>query len=80
MTRNRRTGQLTIEKLAHDCLDVRFLRRKGFFADSGITIGPSLKWPPIARMRVARYAGCRYDRQAMQSSHRAGRLHFNAKS
>ena len=43
MTRNRtsneRDDQFTIEKLAHDCLDVRFLRREGFFADGGLTIG-----------------------------------------
>jgi hypothetical protein len=55
MTRNRRGARLTIEKLARDCLDVRFLRREGFFDDGWVTLGPSLKWPHIARMRIARY-------------------------
>ena len=55
MTRNSRAGQLTIERLTHDCLDVRFLRREGFFADGGVTVGATLKWPSIARMRIARY-------------------------
>jgi hypothetical protein len=54
VTRNQ-PDRLTIEKLAHDCLDVRALRRKGFFDDGWVTIGPSLKWPRIARLRIARY-------------------------
>jgi hypothetical protein len=41
--------------LARDCLDVRFLRRKGFFDDGLMTLGPSLKWPHIARIRIARF-------------------------
>ena len=55
MTRNRRGARLTLEKLFHDCLDVRFLRRKRFFDCGLVTLGPSLKWPHIARMRIARY-------------------------
>jgi hypothetical protein len=55
VTRNRRTDRFTVEKLAQDGLDVRFLRRMGFFADGWITIGATLKWPRIARMRIARY-------------------------
>jgi hypothetical protein len=35
---------------------VRFLRRKGFFDDGLATLGPSLKWPAIALMRIARYS------------------------
>jgi hypothetical protein len=62
VTRNRRTNvtrnmladQLTVEKLFHDCLDVRFLRRKGFFDCGSATLGPSLKWP-VPLMRIARY-------------------------
>jgi hypothetical protein len=46
--------QLTVEKLFHDCLDVRFLRRKGFFDCGSATLGPSLKWP-VPLMRIARY-------------------------
>ena len=55
MTRNRRADRLTVEKLFHECLDVRFLRKKGFFDDGWVTLGPTLKWPHIARMRIARY-------------------------
>jgi hypothetical protein len=55
VTSNRRTDQLTIEKLTHDCLDVRFLRRQGFFGDGWVTVGATLKWPRIAQMRIARY-------------------------
>jgi hypothetical protein len=55
MTRNRRADGLTVEKLFHDCLDVRFLRREGFFDDGLVTLGSSLKWPHVARMRIARY-------------------------
>jgi hypothetical protein len=50
-----RSKQTTIEKFAPNCLDVRFLRREGFFGEGWVTIGASLKWPRIARMRVARY-------------------------
>ena len=55
VTRNLPADRLTVEKLFHDCLDVRFLRRKGFFDDGLVTLGPNLKWPHIAHMRVARY-------------------------
>ena len=55
MARNPQPDQFTIEKLAHDCLDVRFLRREGFFDEGSVTIGATLKWPSIARMRIARY-------------------------
>ena len=55
MTRNRRADRLTVEKLFHECLDVRFLRKKGFFDDGGVTVGATFKWPHIARMRIARY-------------------------
>ena len=55
MTRNNRSERFTIEKLTHDCLDIRFLRREGFFADDWVTIGATLKWPNIAQMRIARY-------------------------
>ena len=55
MTRNNRSKRFTIEKLTHDCLDVRFLRREGFFADDWVTIGATLKWPHIAQIRITRY-------------------------
>jgi hypothetical protein len=54
VTRNRTSTSFTIEKLASDCLDVRFLRRKGFFDEGWVTLGASLKWPRIARMRIVR--------------------------
>jgi Transposase domain (DUF772) len=55
VTRNGRADRLTIEKLAHDCLDVRFLNRKGYLDGSWVTIGATLMWPRIARLRIARY-------------------------
>jgi hypothetical protein len=55
VTRNNRTERFTIEKWTHDCLDVRFLRREGFFGAGWVTVGASLKWPRIAQMRIARY-------------------------
>jgi hypothetical protein len=55
VTRNRTSTRFTIEKLARDCLDVRDLRRKGLFGEGWVTIGASLKWPRIVRMRIARY-------------------------
>ena len=55
MTRNRRGNRLPIERWTRDCLDVRFLKREGFLDGSWVAIGPSLRWPRIARMRIARY-------------------------
>jgi len=55
VTRNRRRNRLTVEKLAADCLDVRELKRVGLFRDHWITLRPSLRWPRIDQMRVARY-------------------------
>ena len=51
MTRNR----LTVEELAKDTLDVRELNRAGLLTDDWITLRPSLRWPGIATMRLARY-------------------------
>jgi hypothetical protein len=47
---------MTIESLAAHCLDVRDFRRMGIFGIDWVTIGPTLRWPRIAEMRVARYA------------------------
>jgi hypothetical protein len=55
VTRNNQADRYTIEKLAHDCLDIRFLRRNGFFGDGWVTVGATMKWPHIAQMRIARY-------------------------
>jgi hypothetical protein len=55
VTRNRRPNRITVEKLASDCLDVRELRRRGILRDEWVEIGPSLRWPKIAKMVVARY-------------------------
>jgi hypothetical protein len=46
---------MTIERLWADCIDVRELRRRGILGDDGVTIGPTLKWPRIAKMVVRRY-------------------------
>lgn len=53
--RQRGARQLTIEGWTRDCLDVQFLARKGFLDGSWVTIGATLMWPPIARLRIARY-------------------------
>jgi hypothetical protein len=45
----------TIEKLACNCLDVGFLRRRGFLDGGWVTIGATLKWPRVAMLRIARY-------------------------
>jgi hypothetical protein len=55
MTGGKRSSRVTIERWTRDCLDVRFLRTKGFFDDGWVTIGASLMWPRIARLRIARY-------------------------
>ena len=46
---------LTVEKLANDTIDVRELHRAGLLAGDWVTLRPSLRWPSIATMRVARY-------------------------
>lgn len=51
MTRNRRT----VEELARDTLDVRELNRAGLLTDDWIALRPSLRWPRITTMRLARY-------------------------
>ena len=57
VTRHEKSKAFTIEKLAHDCLDVRELRRKGILGSPDwITFRPMLGWRSIAQMRVARFA------------------------
>ena len=46
---------LTVEKLANDTIDVRELYRAELLAGDWVTLRPSLRWPSIATMRVARY-------------------------
>ena len=46
---------LTVEKLANDAIDVRELQRAELLAGDWVTLRPSLRWPSIATMRVARY-------------------------
>ena len=55
VTRNKWGNRLTVEKLAADSLDARELRRAGIFRDRWVTLKPSLRWPRIERMHVARY-------------------------
>jgi hypothetical protein len=50
-----RRRRLTIEELANESLGVRELRRAGVFRDCWVTLRPSLRWPAIDQMRVARY-------------------------
>jgi len=54
VTRNNRQ-QLTVEKLGDDYLDAGELRRWGIYQDRWITVQPFLRWPGIARMRVAKF-------------------------
>jgi hypothetical protein len=52
MTRNR----LTVERLGRDSLDVGELNRAGLLAGTEITLQwPSLRWPGVVTMRLARY-------------------------
>jgi hypothetical protein len=41
--------------VARDALDVRELNRAGLLTGDWITLLPSLRWPRIATMRLARY-------------------------
>jgi hypothetical protein len=54
VTRNNRMERFTIEKLTHDCLDIRFLRRQGLFGDDWVTVGATLKWPRIESLALGR--------------------------
>jgi hypothetical protein len=45
---------LTVEELARDTLDVRELNCAGLLTGDWITLRPSLRWPRIATMRLAR--------------------------
>jgi hypothetical protein len=56
VTRHNKSPAFTIEKLAHDCIDVRELRRKGLFSGDWVSFRPMLRWPAIALVRVVRYA------------------------
>jgi hypothetical protein len=51
----KRPERSTIERWTRDCLDVVFLRRAGFLDGGWVTIGGTLKWPRVARLRIARY-------------------------
>ena len=47
--------RLTVERLGRDALDIRELNRAGLLAGDWVTLRPSLRWPRIATMRLARY-------------------------
>jgi hypothetical protein len=49
VTRNHSRKRLTIERFVADCLDVRDLRRRGFFDGGWVTIGSTLRWPLIVK-------------------------------
>ena len=70
---------LTIENFACDCLDVRELRRKGFFEGGRVTIGPSFRFRQITRMELARFTvRLHFNGRASSQSIRVSwtRLHF----
>ena len=50
-----RRRRITVEEFANECVDVRELRRAGIFRDRWVALEPSLRWPAIEQMRVARY-------------------------
>jgi hypothetical protein len=56
VTRHNKSPAFTIEKLAHDCIDVRGLRRMGLFSGDWVSFRPLLRWPAIALVRAVRYA------------------------
>ncbi len=49
------THPVTVEQMASDCLDVRELRQVGLLSDEWIKLGPSLRWPRIAGLQLARH-------------------------
>ena len=55
VTRNTRPNRATIESFAADAIDVRDLQRWGVFDENWVRYGPSLRWPRITSMTVARY-------------------------
>ena len=55
MTRDTRCKQMTIERLAADCLDVRDLRRRHVFDENWITYSAPFRWPKIETITAARY-------------------------
>ncbi len=50
-----RRNRLTVEKLSVDSLDIRELQQGGLLGDTWVTLRPSLRWPRVAQMRIARY-------------------------
>jgi len=56
MTRNKQYPCLTVEKLIGEAIDVREMRRASMFRDGWAVFRPTLRWPNINTMRVARYA------------------------
>ena len=47
--------RLTVEKLGRDAIDVGELKRAGLLTGAWIEVRPSLRWPKIVTMRLARY-------------------------
>jgi hypothetical protein len=45
----------TVESLGIDCIDVRKLRRRGFFRDGWTIFQPLLSWPTVSRVSIARF-------------------------
>ena len=46
---------LTVEQLAGDALDVLELNRAGLLTGDWVTLPPSMRWPGVAAMRLARF-------------------------
>ena len=48
-------SRLTVEKLANGSIDVSELHRAGLLKGDWVALQPSLRWPSIVTMRLARY-------------------------
>jgi hypothetical protein len=48
-------NSLTVERLSHDCLDVRYLKRLGLFTDQRIFVSNGFRWPELRRIVGERY-------------------------
>jgi hypothetical protein len=46
---------LTVERLSHDYLDVRYLKRLGLFTDQRLSLSGGIRWPELRRIIGERF-------------------------
>src|SRR5258708_39773774 len=71
--------RVTVERLGRDALDVRELNRAGLLVGGWIEVRPTLRWPRIATMQVARYRiRLEFDNQSLPQNIRVSwtRCHY----